>query len=279
MEFLRTPKTKIPNEKQNHRQKSTGAESLCYANVQRYPVIFLQSQKVKLWDPELLITFSPKFLPLKPAGIWSYSSSFSIHVHSNKRLFITPETWMLAYWLYQTIMTSMLTLTVLELTWRTIWKVHIQNSASIKYTMCSHTVRLLCLIKNAWSKVGWTSSRVAACTTGPLPVWLDVLFWLLALRLQTSTKSKYQLFHHCCLSCWNTLLMRAGDQRAAFIGWCVQAWERRIRWAQWLGAAESFGFFHHQSQHQEFSSCFSDKQCWVQIFTLAHIKNHIFQPH
>lgn len=179
MEFLRTPKTKIPNEKQNHRQKSTGAESLCYANVQRYPVIFLQSQKVKLWDPELLITFSPKFLPLKPAGIWSYSSSFSIHVHSNKRLFITPETWMLAYWLYQTIMTSMLTLTVLELT---IWKVHIQNSASIKYTMCSHTVRLLCLIKNAWSKVGWTSSRVAACTTGPLPVWLDVLDFKLRQR-------------------------------------------------------------------------------------------------
>lgn len=104
----------------------------------------------------------------------------------------------------------MLTLTVLELT---IWKVHIQNSASIKYTMCSHTVRLLCLIKNAWSKVGWTSSRVAACTTGPLPVWLDVLFWLLALRVQTSTKSKYQLFHHRCLSCWNALLMRAGSIR------------------------------------------------------------------
>lgn len=145
-----------------------------------------------------------------------------------------PECWLIGYIKPYDIHVS--------LTWRTIWKVHIQNSASIKYTMCSHTVRLLCLIKNAWSKVGWTSSRVAACTTGPLPVWLDVLFWLLALRLQTSTKSKYQLFHHCCLSCWNTLLMRAGDQRAAFIGWCVQAWERRIRWAQWLGAAESFGF-------------------------------------
>lgn len=258
MEFLRTPKTKIPNEKQNHRQKSTGAESLRYANVQRYPVIFLQSQKVKLWDPELLITFSPKFLPLKPAGIWSYSSSFSIHVHSNKRLFITPETWMLAYWLYQTIMTSMLTLTVLELT---IWKVHIQNSASIKYTMCSHTVRLLCLIKNAWSKVGWTSSRVAACTTGPLPVWLDVLDF--KLRQRANINSSITAASHVEILCWWELGLYVSDQRAAFIGWCVQAWERRIRWAQWPGAAESFGFFHHQSQHQEFSSCFSDKQCWV----------------
>lgn len=255
MEFLRTPKTKIPNEKQNHRQKSTGAESLCYANVQRYPVIFLQSQKVKLWDPELLITFSPKFLPLKPAGIWSYSSSFLFMFTLTKDCSShqKPECWLIGYIKPYDIHVS--------LTWRTIWKVHIQNSASIKYTMCSHTVRLLCLIKNAWSKVGWTSSRVAACTTGPLPVWLDVLDF--KLRQRANINSSITAASHVEILCWWELGLYVSDQRAAFIGWCVQAWERRIRWAQWPGAAESFGFFHHQSQHQEFSSCFSDKQCWV----------------
>lgn len=181
-----------------------------------------------------------------------------------------PECWLIGYIKPYDIHVS--------LTWRTIGKVHVQNSASIKYTMCSHTVRLLCLIKNAWSKVGWTSSRVAACATGPLPVWVDVLFWLLALRLQTSTKSKYQLFHHCCL-----MLKYSADESwwpESSLHWMMCPSLRaahQVSTMTWSSGVVCF--FHHQSQHQEFSSCFSDKQCWVQILTLAHIKNHIFQPH